>query len=108
MAKMIDSNTQLGILSIGFVLLIDCFLRMPTLIALSGVSTRGLCVLPSTLTANAFIVTGSVCLSVQCIALYQIQFKVKQNCTKIPYFSIDNAHLMYNAHPNFFDIPFDV
>ena len=27
---------------------------------------------------------------------------------QVPYFSIDNAHLMYNAHPNFFDIPFDV
>jgi len=26
----------------------------------------------------------------------------------VPYFSIDNAHLMYNAHPKFFDIPFDV
>jgi len=24
------------------------------------------------------------------------------------YFSIDNAHLMYNAHPKFFHIPFDV
>ena len=27
---------------------------------------------------------------------------------KLPYFSIDNAHLMYNAPPNFFDIPSDV
>jgi hypothetical protein len=26
----------------------------------------------------------------------------------IPYFSIDNAHLMYNARPKYFDIPFDV
>jgi hypothetical protein len=26
----------------------------------------------------------------------------------IPYFSLDNAHLMYNAHPKLFDIPFDV
>jgi hypothetical protein len=26
----------------------------------------------------------------------------------IQYFSIDNAHLMYNAHPKLFDIPFDV
>jgi hypothetical protein len=24
----------------------------------------------------------------------------------LPYFSIDNAHLMYNAHPKFFDIFF--
>jgi hypothetical protein len=23
-------------------------------------------------------------------------------------FSVDNAHLMYNAHPKFFDLPFDV
>jgi hypothetical protein len=27
---------------------------------------------------------------------------------EIPYFSIDNAHLMYNTHPKFFDILFDV
>jgi hypothetical protein len=27
---------------------------------------------------------------------------------KFPYFSIDNAHLMYKAQPKFFDIPFDV
>jgi hypothetical protein len=27
---------------------------------------------------------------------------------KLPYFSIDNQHPMYNAHPNFFGIPFDV
>jgi hypothetical protein len=26
----------------------------------------------------------------------------------IPYFSIDNAHIMYNAHPKLFDISFDV
>jgi hypothetical protein len=26
----------------------------------------------------------------------------------VPYFSIDNAHLMYNAQPKFFDISFDV
>jgi hypothetical protein len=26
----------------------------------------------------------------------------------IPYFSIDKAHLMYNANPKLFDIPFDV
>jgi hypothetical protein len=26
----------------------------------------------------------------------------------LPYFSIDNANIMYNAHPNFFYIPFDV
>jgi hypothetical protein len=26
----------------------------------------------------------------------------------IPYFSIDNEHLVYNAHPKLFDIPFDV
>jgi hypothetical protein len=26
----------------------------------------------------------------------------------LPYFSIDNTHLMYNAHPKLFDIPFDV
>jgi hypothetical protein len=26
----------------------------------------------------------------------------------IPYISIDNAHLMYNAHPKLFDIPFDI
>jgi hypothetical protein len=27
---------------------------------------------------------------------------------EVPYFSIDKAHLMYNAHPKIFDIPFDV
>jgi hypothetical protein len=27
---------------------------------------------------------------------------------RLLYFSIDNAHLLYNAHPDFFDIPFDV
>jgi hypothetical protein len=27
---------------------------------------------------------------------------------RVPYFSIDNAHLMYNAHPKLFHIPFDV
>ena len=26
----------------------------------------------------------------------------------LPYFSIDDAHLMYNAHPKLFDVPFDV
>jgi hypothetical protein len=26
----------------------------------------------------------------------------------LPYFLIDKAHLMYNAHPKLFDIPFDV
>jgi hypothetical protein len=26
----------------------------------------------------------------------------------LPYFSIYNAHLMYNAHPYFFDLTFDV
>ena len=36
--------------------------------------------------------------------LFYAEFKI----SKLPYFSIDNAHLMYNAHPKFFDIPFDV
>jgi hypothetical protein len=27
---------------------------------------------------------------------------------KLPYFSIDKAHLIYNAHPNIFIAPFDV
>jgi hypothetical protein len=26
----------------------------------------------------------------------------------VPYFSIDNAHLIYNGHPKHFDIPFYV
>jgi hypothetical protein len=30
------------------------------------------------------------------------------NVSYIPYFSIDNAHLMYKAQPKLFDIPFDV
>jgi hypothetical protein len=37
-----------------------------------------------------------------------IEKKYKVMDDKIPYFSIDNAHVMYNAHPKLFDIPFDV
>jgi hypothetical protein len=62
--KKFDSDTQLGLLSIGFVLLTDCFLRIRSEIVLGLVSTRGLCIVPSPLIANDFIVTGSVCLSV--------------------------------------------
>ena len=40
--------------------------------------------------------------------LFPLTFHLRELSHKIPYFSIDNAHLMYNAHPNFFDIPFDV
>jgi hypothetical protein len=29
-------------------------------------------------------------------------------CLLVPYFSTDNAHLIYNAHPNIFITPFDV
>jgi len=61
--KKINSNTQLGILSICFVLLVDCFLRTRSEIALSAVSKRGLCALPSTLKADAFTFTGWVCSS---------------------------------------------
>ena len=34
--------------------------------------------------------------------------KIRTFAPNIPYFSIDNAHLMYNAQPKLFDIPFDV
>jgi hypothetical protein len=38
----------------------------------------------------------------------EVQRSVLQSKLQITYFSVDKAHLMYNAHLNFFDIPFDV
>ena len=34
--------------------------------------------------------------------------KAVEEIKTLTYFSIDNVHLMYNAHPKLFDIPFDV
>jgi hypothetical protein len=57
-------------------------------------------------------------LHVHCMSCYIMRAKIKftvtrivcgpGNTIKIPYFSIDYAHLMYNAHPKLFDILFYV
>ena len=72
--KKIDINTKLGLLSIGFLLLIDCFLRMASEIALGALCQHEVCFLPSNLIANDFIVNDSACLSVRpvCCAVSNI------------------------------------
>jgi hypothetical protein len=41
--------------------------------------------------------------------MYYSMHCLKISVTKqVPYFSVDNAHLIYNAHSKLFDIPFDV
>jgi hypothetical protein len=74
--KKIDTKTQLGLLSIGFVLLVDCFLIMCSEIALGFVSTRGLCFLPSSTIDNDFIFTVSVCLSSMLSCINTVQDKI--------------------------------
>jgi hypothetical protein len=71
--KKIEGNTQLALLSIRFVLLIDCFWRVLSEIGIGALCQHEVCVSSP---LNVFIVTGSVslsvCLSVPCVALYQI------------------------------------
>jgi hypothetical protein len=56
--------------------------------------------------AKLVAITGRDYVSATC---WNKQTNIRQCIvSKKTYFSIGNAHLMYNAHPKIFDIPFDV